>query len=74
MIECTRQEFEQQLTQLQDDHLSGLTGPFIHSAPAGNMFRGPFKEHTWMVGKDVVLRKTWSPEDGRKYFSSQGRS
>ena len=73
MIECTQQEFEQKLQQLQADKQSGLTGPFIHSAPKGNIFRGPFKERAWMIAKDVVLKKAWLPETGWKYFSNQRR-
>ena len=68
MKNCTQQEFEQQLKQLQDDKQSGLTGPFTHSAPAGNMVRGPFKEEAWMVGKETVLMRTWTEEDGWLFF------
>ncbi len=71
MNECSRQEFEQNLKQLQDDKQSGLTGPFIHSAPKGNMFRGPFREHVWMVGKDTMLKKAWTAASGWTYFCTE---
>ena len=70
MIKITNNEFGQQLKELQDDKQSGLTGPFIHSAPKGNMHQGPFKEQAWMVGPDTVLKKTWSPEAGWLFYCS----
>lgn len=70
MIECTQQQFEQLLKQLRDDPDSGITGPFIHSAPRGNMHRGPFKEYAWMVGKDTALKKVWIADLGWKFFIS----
>ena len=70
MIECTQQQFDEELSQFRDDPQSGLSGPFIHSAPAGNMFSGPFKEYAWMVGKDTVLKKIWTPESGWQFFMS----
>ena len=48
MKECTQQYFEEQLKELQNNPQSGLSGPFSHAAPKGNMFRGPFREHAWM--------------------------
>ena len=68
MIECIQQQFDEVLSQFREDPGSGLTGPFIHSAPKGNMHRGPFKEYAWMVGKDTVLKKTWTPDCGWRFF------
>ncbi len=68
MKKCTQQEFEQQLKQLRNDSQSGLTGPFIHSAPKGNMHRGPFKEYAWMVGKVTMLKKIWTSEAGWLFY------
>lgn len=68
MDKCTQQEFEKRLDELRNDPQSGLTGPFIHSAPAGNMFRGPFRERAWMIGKKTVLMKVWTPETGWQYY------
>ena len=69
MKKCTQMEFEKQLRILQEDTQSGLTGPFIHSAPKGNMHRGPFRDYAWMIGKEAVLRKAWTPEDEWMFFS-----
>lgn len=70
MKKCTEQYFEEQLKKLRNDPQSGLSGPFIHSAPAGNMFRGPFKEQAWMIGKKTVLMKAWAPESGWQYYQA----
>ena len=55
---------------LRDNPQSGLSGPFIHSAPKGNMFRGPFRERAWMIGKQTVLKKAWTPESGWQFYRS----
>ena len=68
MIECTQQHFEEVLSQLRADPGSGLSGPFIHSAPRGNMHRGPFKEYAWMIGKDTMLQKVWTVEHEWRFF------
>lgn len=68
MIMCSEQLFYLLLEQFRNDAQSGLTGPFIHAAPAGNMFRGPFREQVWMVGKTVVLKRVWTPESGWHHF------
>lgn len=74
MTECTEQIFKQLLATFQDDPGSGLTGPFIHAAPVGNMFRGPFREQAWMVGKTVVLKKIWAPETDWRFFIDASQS
>ena len=68
MNEYTEANFKQALEELQKDPQSGLTGPFIHSAPKGNMHRGPFSDYAWMIGKETVLRKAWTPETGWRFF------
>ena len=70
MIVCTQQQFEQKLQQLQMDKPSGLSGPFIHSAPKGNMYRAPFKEYAWTIKNRVVLQKNWNQKDGWTFLSS----
>ena len=69
MRPCTPEEFKTQLERLQNDPKSGLSGPFIHSAPAGNMFQGPFRMWAWQIGSETILKKTWSPETGEKYYT-----
>ena len=72
MMKYRQQIFEQWLKQLRDDKQSGLTRPFIHSTPIGNMHRDPFKKWAWMVGKDTVLMRTWSEEAGWHFFCLDG--
>ncbi len=73
MMPCTEQMFNHLLEVLREDARSGLTGPFIHAAPAGNMFRGPFREQAWMIGRTVVLMRVWEPESGwRHYQAAEG--
>lgn len=73
MMPCTEQVFHQLLRQLRDDPQAGLTGPFIHAAPAGSMFRGPFREQAWMIGRTVVLMRVWEPDSGwRHYQAAEG--
>jgi hypothetical protein len=64
----TADQFDAALAACRENPSEGFSGPFIHSSPVGNMFRGPFEERAWTVGKETVLLKTWSPEDGWKYF------
>ena len=71
MIKTTQEQFEHQLQQLQDDKQSGLSGPFIHSAPKGNLHRDPFREYAWLVKKEIVLQKTWNQKDGWEFFTSK---
>jgi hypothetical protein len=70
MKKCTQQEFERQLKKLQEDKQSGLSGPFIHAAPRGNMFRGPFREQAWLIGKTTILKKVWAPATGWQFYRS----
>lgn len=67
---CTQQEFELQLKELKADPASGLSGPFINSAPTGNAFSGPFKEYAWTIEKATVLMKKWSPAKGWNFYNS----
>ncbi|WP_372808587.1 hypothetical protein [Pontiella sp.] len=68
MSEYTQPQFEEVLGRFRADPGAGLAGPFVHSAPRGNMHRGPFKECAWSVGKDTVLKKTWTPDCGWRFF------
>jgi len=68
MKECKKQEFEKQLKEFQNDPQSGLSGPFTHAAPRGNMYRGPFREQAWMRGKATVLKRVWTPDTGWQYY------
>ena len=68
MNKCTEIEFHQQHQQLKENGQSGLSGPFIDSAPAGNIFRGPFREFVWVIGQEPMLKKTWTPETGWQFF------
>ena len=73
MKACSQPAFDAHLQALQNDPESRLTGPFIHSAPHGNMFRGPFREKAWMIGMETVLMTTWTPETGwHHYRASDG--
>lgn len=58
MIEITHKQFEHQLQQLQDDKEQGLSGPFIHPAPKGNMHSDPFRKYAWTIKGKLALQKS----------------
>lgn len=68
LTEVSEQKFNELLAAYQTAKPAGFSGPFIHSAPKGNMFSGPFKEEAWTIGTETVLQKSWLPADGWKFF------
>lgn len=66
----TCEQFNAALAAYQKNRPEGFSGPFIHSAPAGNMFRAPFEERAWMVGPETVLIKRQTENGGGEYFSA----
>ena len=68
MKQCTQKQFEKRLEQLWKDCRAELSGPFIHSAPAGNLFGGPFSRRVWTLGKRPVLERRWRPDEGLTFW------
>jgi hypothetical protein len=66
----TCEQFNAALAAYQKNRPEGFSGPFIHSAPAGNMFRGPFEERAWMLGPKTVLIKRRAGNGDAEYFSA----
>jgi len=53
MKRCDAKRFEAERKRRCEG--GNLSGPFIHSAPNGNVFRGPFAERVWLCGEKTVL-------------------
>jgi len=77
MIACTEQQFDALRKKYRQEEINRgsdykgprFSGPYIHSTPKGDMFRGPFSEWAWVLGTETVLLKTQGgPADGWKYF------
>ncbi len=68
--QVSRGQFKGALAAYRENSTLGFTGPFIHSAPKGNMFHGPFEERAWMLGSETVLIKRRSGDGDWEYFAS----
>jgi len=55
MKEVTESIFKSMLEQLQNNPSIHINGAFIHSAPAGNMFRSSFCEKVWLIDEQPAF-------------------
>jgi hypothetical protein len=55
LSEISEQEFNEILAIRQATPSLEVSGPFINSAPKGNMFSEPFRQSAWIVGERTVL-------------------
>lgn len=69
--EVKQDEFELALNALRSSGFSDISGPYVHSAPSGNMYYGPFRQSAWVAdGKTVLLKKEDLAAGGCSYFVS----
>jgi hypothetical protein len=63
LTEVPQPQFETALKNFQKT-VPGFSGPFINSAPVGDMFTEPQRQSAWVIGNKTVLLKHENPLDG----------
>lgn len=68
---CTKEEFDERMEICRN--AGALSGPFIHSAPRGNIFSKPFKKMAWTLNSETELMKQRSGEGNWEYYIQYGK-